>query len=559
MYLRTTKRQNKDGSVVEYYQLAHNVRNPKTHKPVAQIIHNFGRADQLDRESLVRLCWSIARVCGLSVHDVLAPEAKQPAEPAEAPLPEDVKLIRTCELGTVMVLEALWERLGIGPALKKVMQQHGHEDVYERALLAMTANRLGEPESKLGVWDRWLTRVHLPSCQNLKLDQMYAAMDVLYAHCAVVEEAVFFRTAHLFNLDVDLIFYDTTTAAFAIDDADIEGMRQFGHSKNGVWSPQVVIALAVTREGLPVRSWVFPGNTADVKTVARVKADLKDWNLGRALFVADSGMNSQENRAQLAKACGKYLLAVRMGSVTEVKAEVLNRPGRYKIIADNLHAKEVTVGAGARQRRYIVCYNPHEAKRQQLHRQQVIKELEEELGKHSNRQATARWAIDLMASGRYQRYLTIDHHNHIMINRPAVQEAARFDGKWLLITNDDTISREDAASGYKGLLTIERCFRTLKSTQIKLTPMHHWLPQRIEAHVKICVLALLLARAAELASHLPWNRIKETLSTLQASEFQTPSGQFFQRNEPSQNLLAILKSLDISLPNRVLSITSNDT
>jgi transposase len=231
---------------------------------------------------------------------------------------------------------------------------------------------------------------------------MYEAMDFLHAHSSAVEEAVFFRTAHLFNLDVDLIFYDTTAAAFAIDEEDNGGLRQFGRPKNGVWSPQVVIALAVTREGLPVRSWVFPGNTTDVKTVEKVKADLKAWQLGRALFVADSGMNSLDNRQKLAKACGKYLLAVRMGSVAEVKEEVLPRPGRDKIIVENLHAKEVVVGDGERRRRYILCFNPLEAKRQRQHREQVIKELGLKLNKLPDHQATARWAIDLMASGRYK-------------------------------------------------------------------------------------------------------------------------------------------------------------
>ena len=557
MYLRTTKRKNKDGSVVEYYQLAHNVWNQQSNQAVAKIIHNFGRADELDRGSLVRLCKSIARVCGVEVHELTAPQ-ENPAGRDQDILPDEVKLIQTRELGTAMALEVLWERLGIASALKKIIKQQGYSEAYERALLAMTANRLCEPESKLGVWDRWLSKVHLPSCQGLKLDQMYEAMDFLQAHSAAVEEAVFFRTAHLFNLDVDLIFYDTTTAAFSLDQEDNDGLRRFGRPKSGVWSPQVVIALAVTRDGLPVRSWVFPGNTTDVKTVAKVKADLKDWQLGWALFVADSGMNSQDNRRELAKACGKYLLAVRMGSVAEVKEEVLQRSGRYKIIAENLHAKEVIVGDGERRRRYIVCYNPREAKRQRQHREQVIKELEMKLNKHPDHRATARWAINLMASGRYKRYLTIVN-NCICLDRQAVQDAARYDGKWVLITNDDTITLEDAASGYKGLLVIERCFRTMKSTRIKLEPMHHWLPERIEAHIKICVLALLLARVAERHCQLPWERIRDDLSTLQATEFQTPNFQFFQRNEPSQNLLSTLKSLEIPMPKVVLNINPTTT
>ena len=193
MYLRSTKRRNQDGTEVEYFQLAHNVRNPRTGRPLAQIIHNFGRADQVDRDSLVRLCRSIARVCGVTIQDAAVGEAAR--SQGQAWLPGDVKLLRTLELGPVLALEALWERLGIAAALQKINKQHGYQVDYERALFAMTANRLGEPESKLGVWDRWLSKVYLPSCQDLKLDQMYEAMDMLQAHSTAVEEAVFFRTA----------------------------------------------------------------------------------------------------------------------------------------------------------------------------------------------------------------------------------------------------------------------------------------------------------------------------------------------------------------------------
>jgi len=158
---------------------------------------------------------------------------------------------------------------------------------------------------------------------------MYDAMDVLHEHAEHVEKTVFFQVANLLNLSVDVIFYDTTTALLAVDYEDEEegGLRQYGHAKEGMWAPQVVVALAVTREGIPVKSWVFPGNTTDVNTVETIKKDLRGWNLGRALFVADSGMNSEKNRKELAKACGTYLLATRMASVKEIKKTVLSHPG----------------------------------------------------------------------------------------------------------------------------------------------------------------------------------------------------------------------------------------
>lgn len=557
MYLRTTRRKNKDGSIVEYYQLAHNERHPVTGKPVARIIHSFGRADEMDRNHLVRLCQSIARVCGLQVIDPLT-DTDGKALDSSMGLPKDLKLIRSLSLGTPLAIEALWERLGIGQILRDICKGRHLKVPYERALLAMVANRLCEPESKLGVWDRWLQKVYMPSCDSLKLEQMYEAMDVFYEHALELEKHIFFQTANLFNLKVDLIFYDTTTASFSIDyedEDDTEGaLPKFGYCKEGGWGPQVVVALAVTHEGLPVRSWVFPGNTADVSTVQKVRADLRGWNLGRAIFVADSGVNSVENREELSRACGKYLLATRMASVVEVKRHVLTKRGRYTVIKDNLHAKEVIVGDGERRRRYILCYNPKEAERQRKHREQIVALLEKEIEKHPNRKATAQWAIDLLASVRYKRYLTITKSNNIRIDRGSIREAEKYDGKWVVETNDDTISVEDAACGYKGLMVIERCFRSLKRTQIKMSPMFHWAPHRIEAHVKICVLSLLIERVAEISCGVPWNRIRTKLEDLQISEFHTPEYRFFRRNELSVKTRNILKALDISTPKLVAGL-----
>jgi transposase len=559
MYLRTTRRKNKDGSVVTYYQLAHNVRHPETNQPTARVIHNFGRADQLDRQQLVRLCQSIARVCELKVTDPIQAQESSPAAPL-VDLPESFHLVDTLELGPLLVIEALWERLGMCKTLREVAQQSGCQ-AYERALLAMTANRLCEPESKLGVWDRWLKDVYLPSCQELKLPQMYEAMDLLYDHSERVEEAIFFQTASLLNLEVDLVFYDTTTVAFSIDMADEDtednqALREYGRPKGGKWSVQMVVALAVTREGLPVRSWVFPGATADMATVTKVKQDLKGWNLGRALFVGDGGLNSEDNRHELAKACGTYVLATRMNSVNEVHQDVLSRPGRYRKVSDNLHVKEVVVGGdGIRRRRYLLCYNPREARRQRKHREQVVQRLEQELSKHENMSVTAQWAIDLLASPRTKRYLTITKKAQIRLDRKAIQQAARTDGKWVIQTNDDTLTPQDAACAYKGLTVIERCFRTLKRTQLKLEPVYHRLSRRIEAHVKICVMALLIERVAELACDQSWSQIHHVLASLKATEFHTSSHLFFKRNEASFQLRKILKNLAIPLPNSVLSIT----
>ena len=553
MYLRTTRRKNRDGREVVYYQLAHNVRHPNSGQTVAQVIHTFGRKDELDREALVRLCRSIARVCGLKVEDPLGEQAVPASSRGMTVLPEGVTLIGSRRLGLVWLVEALWERLGIGATLHQVLTPSQDAPRFERALLAMTANRLCDPQSKLGVWERWRETVYLPGAEALTKNALYEAMDALQAQATQVEEAIFFRTADLFKLEVDLLFYDTTTCTFAIDEDDEDDVRCFGRPKDGAWAPPVVVALAVTREGLPVRSGVFPGNTTDVSTVERIKDDRRGWKLGRALFVADAGRHSEANREALARGVGKYVLAVPVGAITEVKTAVLSRPGRYRKIEDNLFAKEVVVGDGERRRRYIVCFNPKEAERQAKHRAEVIETRREELDRHPDRRASAKWAMKLLTSGRDLRYLKVEG-GEVRVDTEAIRQAPRLDGKWVLITNDDTLSVEDAASAYKSLLVIERCFRSLKRGQIHLGPLYHRLPQRIEAPVKIGVLALLIQRVVEHTTGESWFPLRHQLNALQATEFRTATHQFFHRNEPTSDLKRLFKKLEISMPNSVLAV-----
>lgn len=548
MYLRTTQRKNKDGSVARYFQLAHNVRAPGSSHPTATIIHNFGRAEEVDRADLVRLCESIARVVGLEVRDPLAGKV---APVARDILPAGVEQVVTREYGVVLAVQSLWKELGIDRTLVAA----GGPEV-ERALFAIVCNRLAEPSSKLGVWERWLRTVHLPDAWDLALDRMYSAMDVFREHQDQVERTVFFETANLMNLVVDLVFYDTTTCSFSIDDTEHDDLRTYGYSKGGTWTAQVVVALAVTREGIPVRSWVLPGNTADVSTIAQVKADLREWKLGRVLLVGDAGMNSEDNRQTLARACGTYVLACRPSGVTEIQEEVLSRAGRYKEIRSNLRVKEVIVGDGELRRRYVVCHNPERAERERLHREQAVADLEAEFATHKDRDARRKWVAQVRTSGRYGKYVSLDDAGRLCIDREAIRAAERLDGKWVLVTNDDTLTAADVADAYHSQQIVERGFRMLKSEQIDLSPVFHHRRTRIEAHIKLCVLALLIARVLELRAKRPWSRMRDTLRELQVTEYRTETHRFFRANTPSESVSELLGVLGIEPPKPVVGVTS---
>src|ERR1700723_110682 len=524
MYLRITQRHNRDGSSVTYYALAESVWNADAKRREANVVHSFGRADQLDRAELERLVRSINRV--LDDGDDAAGSAAASDRP-------EIEIEWVFELGVVLAARALWEELGIGTAIRRCAEQAKLTAPHETALFAMAANRLDDPVSKLACAERWLPDIAwLPDAAGLAVDQCYRALDFLAVWAEEIEREVFLKAADLFRLDVNLIFYDTTTAYFEIDEPDEDEqefagrfyapLRRRGHSQEGRDNPPpAIIALAVTRDGMPVRSWVLPGDTADVATLARIKDDLRAWQLGRCVFVGDAGMYSAENLVALSRGLGRYILAVPMRKIKEIETEVLTRPGRYKPVADNLQVKEVVVGEGERRRRYVFCLNPEEAERQRRHREQVLIELTAELNLLRERHDDhPKAACTLLTSRRYGRYLSADYLGRPRLDADKVKAAEKFDGKFVVITNDDTLSAEDVALGYKGGWIIEACFRRMKQTGLEVGPMFHWTPRRIEAHVRLCVLALQVQRAAEIRGSLPWSRIAHELAALKAVRYR---------------------------------------
>jgi transposase len=560
MYLRVTGRRNRDGSTVAYYALAENEWNAKAKRSEVRVVHSFGRADQLDKAALQRLVASINRVIDAEAADTLPTRGK-------TVVPE-IDIEAVFELGIVLAARGLWEELGIGEAIRTRMARAGLTAPHEMALFAMATHRLDDPASKLACATRWLPDIAwLPEAPKLAVDQLYRALDFLAVWSEEIERDVFLRSADLLHLDVDLIFYDTTTAYFEIDEPDEQAelwggrlfapLRKRGHSKEGRdANPQVIIAMAVTRDGMPVRAWVLPGNTADVTTVARIKQDLHAWQLGRCLFVGDAGMYSAANLVELSRGLGRYVLAVPMRRVKEIEAEVVSHPGRYRRVADNLEVKEVWVGEGERRKRYVLCFNPTEAERQRQHRAEVLAELEAELRSlHERKEDHPKAACALMASRRWGRYLSRDGHGRPKLDAAKVKAAEKFDGKWVVLTNDDTLTAEDVALAYKGGMIIEACFRRMKQTGLEVRPMYHWMARRIEAHVRLCVLALQVQRAAEMRTGLPWARIAHALSTLKAVRYVSEGRTIVQRTKIGAELADLLKKLGIPIPKQLLAVT----
>jgi hypothetical protein len=559
MYLRTIQRRNKDGSTVRYLQLAHNHRKGKNTQ--AEVLLQLGREDRLDLAGLRRLVGSISRYLdGAGALPPAGPEAALAVESSR-------------QLGSVWLLEGLWRRLGVADALRGVLGGRRFTTAVERVLFALVANRAVDPMSKLSAADWASCDVAIPGLVGMDDDQAYRAMDLLADADAEarVQEAVFFAAANLLNLEVDLLFFDTTSTFFQRDteESGPGAFRVYGHSKDHRPDlPQVVIGLAVTREGIPVRCWCWPGNTNDQTVLKQVKDDLRGWRLGRVITVVDRGFSSDDNLAYLTRAGGHWIAGERLRDGTAEVAQVLSRQGRYQTVRDNLRVKEVRVGQGDADRRFVLCHNPERAERDRHQRQQQLAVVAAELeriaalrAKHAKAAGKRRRGADdhlkaecaLRDHPALGRWLRQTPGGRLAIDRTKVRAEARLDGKFLLSTSDPDLSAEDVALGYKNLLEAERAFRDLKTT-LELRPVFHRLEHRIRAHVLLCWLALLLVRVAERQTGQTWRRINLELGRLHLVTLAGPAGRLEQTTAltPAQRELYV--AAGITPPPRVTSL-----
>ena len=574
MYLRETRRRNRDGSEVSYLALAHNERDTDTGMPKARIIHNFGRADQVDRDGLARLIKSISRFL-------------DPADAVAAGADGEVSVLDSRPMGTAWVADQLWQRLGIGAQILEVAGRRGGRGrrvdpvVVERVVFAMVANRLSPAPLSKRAGCAWVAnRVFIQGLAVVSDDACYRAMDLFLAALGELQQAVFFSVANLLNLEVDILFFDTSSTYWeteATDDALIDdgddgeagdgeagvlerAWRVHGHSKDHRPDlPQVVIGMAVTREGIPVRVWTFPGDTSDQVLVRTVKDDLRDWNLNRVIWALDRGFTSAENRRYLQRAGGHYIMGEKLRGDSEEAAAALSRQGRYQVVAGNLRVKEVRVDDGVARDRFVICHNPEAATRDAAVRDQIVARLAERLAGSDTLSARKRAELTgaLRTKAAFARFLRTTPGGLLRVDRAAVRRDANFDGKFLLRTSDQSLSAADIASGYKGLYQAERGWRDLKST-IDLRPIYHRREDRIRAHVQLHWLALLVLRVAETTVGDTWRNIRDELERMHLVTLATSEGHLAQRSQLTPGQRSILRALELPEPPRFFDFTPAD-
>jgi Transposase DDE domain len=565
MYLRTTPRRNADGSVVRYLQLAHNAWDPHAKRSKVQVLYNFGREDANNRAALQRLVASVTRF--LDPDQALAAQAG-----------EGLAFVESRPLGGIWALDGLWRRLGIDQTMRRLLAGRRLDPSAERVLFALVGNRALAPSSKLAAAGWVNDDVAIPGLAHTSDDACYRAMDWLLEIHPALEREIFGQVANLLNLEVDLLFFDTTSTYFELDEPDEPiardthgralpdlavgdgdgakpaGFRSYGHSKDHRDDlPQVVVGMAVTRTGIPVRVWCWPGNTADAALIRQVKDDLRDWTLTRVIWVADRGFASAENRRYLRRGDDHYVIGERLRSGSAEAAAALSRQGRYQVVADNLRVKEVRISDADR---FVICYNPEQAERDAAVRQRLLAQLAELVADTDKLPATKRAELRGVLSTKpgLNRFLRITPGGLLRIDQRAIKAEQGLDGKYLLRSSDPHLSAEDIALGYKQLLQVERGWRDLKQV-IDLRPVYHRKEERIRAHVLLCWLALLLTRTIETSCGATWPSLRHELESIKLGTFAGPAGTFRQRTELTSPQRAILAKLQLPEPPRVWQLT----
>lgn len=572
MYVKTTARKTKSGTV-HYLHLAHNEWDPVAGRSVPKILYGFGRADQLDRDAVKRLVGSLARLL-------------DPADALAATAGSDLAFCESRSFGGTFTLDALWRRLGIDTVLRGLdaKPRRGRPRdtaTTERVLFGLVANRALAPSSKLAAAD-WINHdVHIDGLPQTSDDACYRAMDWLHDVREQLEIGVFHQVANLLNLEVDLLFFDTTSTYFELDDPDEPvtrdehghaipaqegtegkegtddsvGFRTYGKSKDSRDDlPQIVIGMAVTRDGIPVRVWCWPGNTADSKLIRQVKDDMRDWTLSKIVWVADRGFSSEANRRYLRQGEGAYIIGEKLRSDSaEIKA-ALSRQGRYTEIAENMRIKEVKV---SETERFVICHNPDAAERDAHIREQLLAQLDELIAGSDKLPVMKRGELRGRISTKpgLNRYLRVTPGGLLRIDKAKIKTEANLDGKYLLRCSDPHLPAADIARGYKQLLEVERGWRDMKQI-IDLRPVYHRLEQRIRAHVVLCWLALLLIRVVETTTDQTWHHVRRHLNRLHAGTFTGPTGTFRQRTELSKPQHDLLARLDIPAPKQIIELAT---
>lgn len=541
MFIKTVSAPRKNSKPVRYVQIVESRRPPDGGPPRHKILLNLGREDEIDQTRVAALIELLGRF------------SDEPPSPGAAPV-DGLELGGSRDLGVPFVIEGLWKEYKLGEFLRAQLRSRKIAFSAERAIFAMIAHRAHEPTSKLQDF-HWLhDEGFLPSDQDLELQHFYRALDFLEENHEALEQALFDQRRDLFNRDTKLVFFDTTTISFEVEDdpeePQIGGLRQYGRPKDGRTSHRVILAgMAVDPLGLPLLSQVFPGNTMDAQTIKPVLKRLKALGVDKTTFVMDRGGVSEENLEAIRSQGLHYIVGLRLRRARELHAVIDADKSPYETVADG---NGLLVRAIKHEgRRLVICYSPASAERDLRLRGRAVERLNERLEAMRKMKKPAKAEAAILSHGMFARWVVRDAAGNLVLSREAVAAEARCDGTFVLETNNDKLTASEVALGYKSLLLVESAWRALKHS-LDIAPVFHRKDERLKAHVTLCMIAYLLERTAELRTERSFDEVRRLLRPLRAQEIRRGGESLWQPTKLSPAMADVFKKLQMAPPEKVL-------
>jgi hypothetical protein len=528
-------------------------------RPKQRVIATLGRLDQLQQTGqLDALLVSGARLA----QSVLLLSAH-----AKGQLPT----ITTRRIGPALIFERLWQQTGCRNVVEQLLKGRRFEFDVERAVFLTVLHRLFDPGSDRAA-DQWKSAYQIEGGDALRLHHLYRAMAWLgeelptdqqkdktpFAPRCIkdrIEEGIFDHRRDLFT-DLQLVFFDTTSIYFEGEGGQDIGQRGFSKDHRPDLY-QMVVGAVLDGQGRPICCELWPGNTTDVKTLIPIVDRLRGrFGVRQVCIVADRGMISNETIAALEEPARgwQYILGARMRSQNEVKDEVLSRAGRYRVVHPSrvdsddpspLKVKEVWVD----KRRYIVCLNDDEARKDAADREAIVAALREQLRSGDK---------SLVGNKGYRRYLGGDGPAHFQVDEAKIAEDARYDGKWVLRTNTE-LDSDEVALQYKRLWRVEHWFRSCKSL-LQTRPIFHKCDETIRGHVFCSFLALVLrqelqAQLEERGHKLEWADVIQDTDRLEMVTVEQDEKRFLLRSEVQGTCGKVFQAVGVALPPTVQQVS----
>lgn len=438
--------------------------------------------------------------------------------------------------GAVKVIRKIWDQLQLDKLLSSFRLPAQQKFDYFSAVFLMVMERMINPCSK---WGSYQNQNKYYGISKVDIQHLYRALDILADHKEEIEKELFNRNVNLFNMSVDVVFFDVTTLYF--ESQRISDLKSFGYSKDCKLNEvQVIVSLIIDKEGRPVGFDVFPGNTFEGHTLKIAVKKLKNnFNIERLIFVGDRAIFSRNNFNILEENKYEYIISSRIKNKNSVvKQKILDGTWDYEKTTDEniFKYKEIKID----NRRLIITWSSKRAKKDKADRERLIKKAQELL--KSNKIADKRGA---------RKYLKIETNNAVL-SEARIEADALWDGYYGIETNNIDLSAEIITEHYRNLWQVEESFRILKS-HLEARPIFHWTDKRILGHLVLCFLAFLIERTLEIElkrNNIDYStqKIREALNGLQVSEVTLNEETFLLRSKVQGLASEILRHLKIKIP-----------